>query len=221
MQAAGRPWLQRSAGEWRICGYGAVFYNAADPGTTFALASDIVECISPTAFTRALQNQQDVRGLFNHDPNLLLGRTKSETMSLSVDKRGLRYEITPGNTTWSRDVCEMISRGDVSGSSFSFTVQKQTLLETKGGLLLRIVDDVDVFDVGPVTTPAYKSTTAGLENGGRSLGLGPSRQQILARGRQVHFEMQRIAAKQYPSSAAAVKARGRLVEVEMQMHGLN
>ena len=72
------------------------------------------ECASgsPNAFDRALAESDDVRGLFNHDPDNLLGRTSSGTMRLSVDKKGLLYETDPGDTNVGRDVVQHIKRGD-------------------------------------------------------------------------------------------------------------
>jgi hypothetical protein len=68
------PIEQRAEGDKNvITGYGAVFYNSADPGTEYSLFSDMVERIGPNAFDDAL-NRDDVRGLFNHDSSMLLGR---------------------------------------------------------------------------------------------------------------------------------------------------
>ena len=77
-----------------ITGVGAVFFDPRDAGTEFELYEDVRERIMPGAFDRCLRQRQDVRGLFNHDPNCLLGRTAAGTMNLSVDKRGLVVEIT-------------------------------------------------------------------------------------------------------------------------------
>jgi HK97 family phage prohead protease len=144
-----------------LTGYAAVFYQPDDPGTEFQLYSDCKERIMPTAFDRAIREAQDVRCLFNHDPNQILGRSSAGTMKCSVDRRGFVYETVAGDTSIARDVCQHITRGDVTGSSFSFRVVKQ-MFASEGDMDIREVHDVDVYDAGPVTFPAYDSTTAGM-----------------------------------------------------------
>ena len=143
-----------------IVGYAAVFHRADDPGTEFELWADLVEWIEPGAFSRV--GEDDVRGLFNHDPRLLLGRAKAGTLRLSVDTIGLRYEIDPPDTQAGKDTLESIRRGDVDGSSFAFlprAVRYQRLDDKREA---RVLTDVEVFDVGPVTYPAYQATTSGV-----------------------------------------------------------
>ena len=104
-----------------IRGYGAVYYDEKENGSEYWLWDDIVERIKPGAFTKVLYEKQDVRALFNHDPNHVLGRTVSGTLRLSSDAVGLYYEAdeSPNDPTW-LSVAEKINRGDVSGSSFGF-----------------------------------------------------------------------------------------------------
>lgn len=155
-----------------IVGTGAVFYNSADPGTEYVLWDDdsgkCVERIMPTAFDAVLQGGADVCGLCNHDPNFLLGRTSAGTMRLEVTGKGLRYSITPPDSPLAKGVVQSIQRGDLRGSSFSFTVDKQGQRWTKqGGLTVREIHSVSgLYDVGPVTFAAYGSTTAGCRAAG-------------------------------------------------------
>ncbi len=142
-----------------VTGYAAVFWVPDDPGTEYPLYEDVVERIAPGCFDRAVQ-EDDVRALFNHDPNCVLGRTTSGTLTLTVDGKGLRYTITPPNAPLTQGVIESIRRGDVTGSSFSFVVRKQNVVRQKGGPVVRELLDVQLFDCGPVTFPAYGSTTA-------------------------------------------------------------
>jgi HK97 family phage prohead protease len=145
--------------EARISGYGAVFYDGT-PGTEYRLREDMVERLLPGAFDRAIR-EDDVRGLFNHDPNNVLGRSQAGTMKLAADGTGLRYEIVPGETTIGRDVREHLKRGDVTGSSFSFELEKNGQeFRKENGLIIREIKSVRLFDVGPVTFPAYTGTTA-------------------------------------------------------------
>lgn len=148
-----------------ISGYAAVFYRKDDPGTEFQLFRGLTERIMPGAFDRALKEKQNVAGLFNHDDSKLLGRVASGTLRLSVDNVGLRYDIDVADTSDGRDLLELISRGDVTGSSFSFRVKSETFRDSEGdGDEIREVNDVDLFDVGPVVFPAYEATTAGLRS---------------------------------------------------------
>tara|TARA_B100000809_G_scaffold154054_1_gene151424 strand:- start:4590 stop:5210 length:621 start_codon:yes stop_codon:yes gene_type:complete len=148
-----------------ITGYAAVFYRADDPGTEFELMDDYVERIMPGAFTNAIEARQDVRGLFNHDMNQVLGRTTAGTMVLSEDGLGLRYDITMPDTQLGRDVATSISRGDVTGSSFSFQVGTDGAeIRRDDGQTVRELRNLDVFDVGPVTFPAYKGTSTTLRS---------------------------------------------------------
>lgn len=150
-----------------LIGYGAVFYNAADPaGTEYDLGYGITERIMPTAFDKITQD--DVRALFNHDPNQVLGRSTAGTLRLVKDARGLAYEIDLPTTSIASNLAESVRRKDVSGSSFSFVHRKIVWVEeapTDGmaeGRIIRELHDVEVFDVGPVVFPAYTSTTAGM-----------------------------------------------------------
>lgn len=155
----------RENGNMVITGYAAVFHRADDPGTQYRLSKDYVERIAPTAFDRALREQQDAMGLYNHDPSFLLGRRSSGTLRLSVDKVGLRYEIDHNPADPQHvSVMEKLKRGDLKGSSFAFRVTKQSF-EKAEKHDIRNVHDVDLLDVGPVSAPAYASTTAGTRSG--------------------------------------------------------
>lgn len=148
-----------------ISGYAAVFYRADQPGTEFRLADDYVERIQPGAFDNALQNADDARALFNHDSNQVLGRVSSGTLRLNVDEVGLRYQIDLPDTQLGRDVATIIERGDVSGSSFAFAVNDKGSEVTRDGeQMVRTITDVSLFDVGPVTYPAYQATSTAKRN---------------------------------------------------------
>lgn len=157
--------LEKRAGKpTKIVGYGAVFYDGT-PGTEFQLWPGVLERIAPTAFDRALEERDDVRGLFNHQPDNLLGRTSAGTMKLTVDPKGLRYEIEPGDTTVARDVIQHIERGDLSGSSFMFGVEKQSFETLDDGTEIRTIESVKpLYDTGPVTFPAYDGSTTGVRD---------------------------------------------------------
>jgi hypothetical protein len=141
-----------------IIGYGAVYYDGTE-ASQYRLWESCVERILPGAFDRAI-SEDDCRALFNHDANLVLGRTKNGTCRLFSDSKGLRYEIDPADTQYARDLRACLKRGDVDGSSFSFLVTDQAW-STEDGIDVREIRGVQLFDVGPVTFPAYDATTAG------------------------------------------------------------
>lgn len=156
----------REDGTEKIAGYAAVFYDGSER-TQFDIWGDgeYLERIMPKAFDRALKENQDVRALFNHDPDYLLGRTISSTLELSTDKTGLRYVIDPPDTQSGRDTVTSVRRGDLSGSSFAFRVKAQVWREEERDgqtVMIREIEDVDLFDVGPVTFPAYEATSTEL-----------------------------------------------------------
>ena len=157
----------RADGGKTLVGYGAVFYREGEAGTEYRLGPDVVERISPSAFTRALAEKHDARALFNHDPNMLLGRAAAGTLRLSTDARGLRYEIDLPDTNVGKDVAASIARGDLSGSSFSFAINGKDgqPFEKCKEYDVRHIEDVDLYDVGPVTYPAYEATSVGLRSG--------------------------------------------------------
>ena len=129
-------------------GYAAVYNSETDLG-------HFREVIRPGAFDDVLDN--DVRALINHDPNLILGRTTNGTLELSVDERGLKYKVKLGDQQYAKDFYESVKRGDISQSSFAFTIDKQSWNEER---TVRSVDKVrQLLDVSPVTYPAYAAAT--------------------------------------------------------------
>ena len=141
-----------------ITGYAAIFNQEADIGGMFR------EVIRSGAFSRAIEERQDVRALWNHNPDTILGRTVADTLSLNEDERGLKITIDPPDTSAGRDMVESINRGDVTTMSFAFAARTETWTEEDGKLPLRELVDVDLFDVSPVTYPAYSGTSVGLRS---------------------------------------------------------
>ena len=134
---------QGDADELRVEGYAAVFNQETNLGF-------FREQIARGAFEDVMSD--DVRLLLNHD-GAPLARTTNQTLTLSVDDEGLRYEAVLSDTTQGRDLYKMIQRGDITQSSFAFTIKGEewdketnTRTITKVGRLL---------DVSPVTYPAY------------------------------------------------------------------
>lgn len=137
-----------------IEGYAAVFNSETE------LWRDSFEQIAPGAFENVLKSRSnDTVALYNHDSNLILGRRSAKTLELSEDKKGLRYKISLPNTSTGNDLKESVKRGDVKGSSFGFTVKAEEWREDKGKMHRTITEIGQLFDVGPVTFPAYSDTT--------------------------------------------------------------
>ena len=124
------------------------------------------EKVAPGAFARTLGEGADVRALWNHDPNYVLGRTTSGTLRLSEDKDGLYMELDAPNTPTIRDlVIEPMRRGDVTQMSFGFRVRKDEWIQGKDKSPdERTLLDVDLFDVSPVTYPAYPDTDVAVRS---------------------------------------------------------
>lgn len=140
-----------------IVGHAAVFNRDADIGGWF------IERVAPGAFKRAIK-EDDVRSLFNHDPNFVLGRNKAGTLKLEEDKEGLLTTTIPPDTQIARDLLVSIERGDISQMSFGFRVTKQEWDDSDEKMLKRTILEVELFDVSPVTFPAYVQTDVGLRS---------------------------------------------------------
>ena len=142
----------------KITGYAAVFDSETVIG---GREWGFREKIAKGAFTEALRTS-DVRALFNHDEEYVLGRVKSGTLRLMEDERGLKVEIDPPDTQDAKDLIKRMQRGDIDQMSFAFTMEGgvQTWDET-GDMPLRIIEKVgELLDVSVVTYPAYPETEA-------------------------------------------------------------
>jgi len=121
------------------------------------------EQIVPGAFDDVLSD--DVRALFNHDGNQVLGRTTSGTLRIFQDEIGLGYEVDLPDTQTARDLVVSIERGDVSQSSFAFRIASNgdSWDENEDGVWIRTINKFyRLYDVSPVTFPAYPDATVGM-----------------------------------------------------------
>lgn len=150
-------------GEGRtVTGYAALFNSPSEQMWNFR------EQIAAGAFDAT--DMSDVRALFNHDPNMLLARTSSGTLSLEVDSRGLKYSFELPDTQAGRDLGELLRRGDVSQSSFGFTIAEDEWQEKRNDAgeveeTTRVIKKVSrLYDVSPVTYPAYPDTSVALRS---------------------------------------------------------
>ena len=161
-----------------IAGYAAVFNSESRNLGGF------VETIHPNAFDEVLAEGPDVIGVFNHDRNLLLGRTGNGTMKLTKDPYGLRYEITPNeNTSIGRDVIEWVKDRTVVGSSFAFAIKRENgdswSTDNQRGIRKREVRAIGLLeDVGPVVRPAYDTSSVVVSRRAIEMALGESHRPI-------------------------------------------
>lgn len=165
------PFTELRAGEGelegRLVGHAAVFNQwstIAEP----LFGGLWEESVAPGAFKKTIR-EADIRALWNHDPNIVLGRNKAKTLELAEDETGLAVTITPPDNEWGRPVMDAVRRGDVSGMSIAFQVVKETWTKPDpkaepGKLRQRTVKEARLFDVSPVTFPAFPQTDVGLRS---------------------------------------------------------
>ena len=133
-----------------MVGHAAVFNQKSLPMFGFQ------EQVISGAFKKTIK-ESDIRALWNHNPDRVLGRNKAGTLDLEEDKRGLAVKITPPETQWANDLRESIRRKDVSQMSFAFRTIKDSW-HMEDGIPTRNLEEVRLFDVSPVTYPAYPTT---------------------------------------------------------------
>lgn len=121
------------------------------------------ERFAPGSFSRALATGADVRGLVNHNKDLVLGRTLSGTLVLNDAPDALRYEIYPSNSAIAQHYVEAISRGDMSGTSFRF-YKLRDAWSGAGEATIRDILEADIDDISVVTYPAYSDTEAAIRS---------------------------------------------------------
>lgn len=135
----------------QLVGYAAVFNELSVDLGGFR------EIIMPGAFDRVIEEEQDVRALIDHNSGRVLGRTKSGTLRLDIDKRGLHVEIDVPDTQDGRDTLTLVERGDLSQMSFAFWTITDNWRKQDGEVIRELID-VDVDDVAVVAYPAYPQT---------------------------------------------------------------
>jgi len=146
-------------GPKKIVGYAARFNELSD------VLWDFREQILPGAFADALKDS-DVRGLFNHNSDHVLGRESAGTLTLREDEKGLWYELLPPDAQWARDLMVSIERGDIKESSFSFSMEggAQEWDDSVKPAVRTIRKVGELYDVSPVTFPAYPTATTGVRS---------------------------------------------------------
>ena len=149
--------VQERDGKKLIAGYAAVFNSLSENLGGFR------ERIKPGAFRDAI-GRSDTVALFNHDSNIVLGRVSSGTLTVREDENGLWMEIDPPDTSAARDLMTLIERGDISKQSFGFIVRSDEWAMEDGVETRTIIEVDELFDVSPVTYPAYPDTSVALRS---------------------------------------------------------
>jgi len=141
-----------------LTGYAAVFNSEAPlPG--------FVEVIRQGAFAKSLAAGSNIRALWHHQTDALLGTTKGGTLELREDAHGLAFSLALPDTTHGRDLAILVDRGDVAGCSFGFRVAPGgDRWEQRGGQLVRELLTVDLQEITLTHDPAYQDTTVALRS---------------------------------------------------------
>lgn len=126
------------------------------------------ERIMPGAFDKILARQrgkQEILSYFNHDANWLLGRESAGTLEITSDERGISYIVEPPDTQAGRDVMALVRSRNLRGSSFAFTVSQKGerfTTDENGKAIREVVEASGLYEMGPVVTPAYSSTSVAV-----------------------------------------------------------
>lgn len=134
-----------------VSGYFAVFNQATELNTREK------ELIQKGAFSKSLANS-DVVALWNHDDQKVLGRTSNKSLVLEEDDKGLKGTLKIANTSFGRDVYELVKRGDISGCSFGFFINDY-IVRKEQEFTTYILTDVELLEVSVVTWPQYEQTS--------------------------------------------------------------
>ena len=144
-------------GPVKISGYASVFNSRTSIGDYFD------EVIKPGAFARTLSDNDDIRALFNHNWDNVLGRTKSGTLQLIEDERGLKFELDLPDTSTARDLAASMERGDINQCSFGFSIDEgKETWDYSVEPALRSIHEVELYEISVVSIPAYDDTEAAL-----------------------------------------------------------
>ena len=144
-----------------VVGYGSVFNSRSENLGGF------FEYISPTAITDETIKNSDVRALINHNPDLILARSKfgEGNLNLSIDETGLKYSYELPDTSYGRDLGVNLKNGNISQSSFAFTIAEggDSWTTDENGNDIRTINKIDrLFDISSVTYPAYNEASSDL-----------------------------------------------------------
>lgn len=122
------------------------------------------EIIAPSAFANALEPNADVLCLRDHDVSILLGRTKSKTLTLTNSDEGLRFTCKLPKTTQATDLAESVDRGDLDANSFGFSTIDDKWMADAAGNVVRTLLSVELFEISPCSFPAYPASQVSVRS---------------------------------------------------------
>lgn len=137
--------------ELTIEGYFALYEQETE------LFEGTYEIITKGAFDNTLNN--DIRALWNHNTQYVLGRNKSGSLEIKADDKGLFATVKLPKTQYAQDLYELVQRGDVDQCSFGFNILAEDLEELASGGYRWRINEIDLHEVSVVTFPAYENTT--------------------------------------------------------------
>ena len=141
-----------------LTGYAAVFNSEAVLG-------DFSEVIRQGAFAKSLATGSNIRALYQHQGDALLGTTRGGTLQLREDAKGLAFELALPDTSHGKDLAILVGRGDVAGCSFGFRVALGgDRWEQRGDTLVRELLNVDLVEITLTSDPAYQDTTVAMRS---------------------------------------------------------
>lgn len=140
-------------------GYGVVFESQSED-------LGFYETIHRGAITTDTINASDIFCRFNHCNDKILARSKNGkgSLCLEVDERGVKYMFEAPKTALGDELLEYLERGDITASSFAFTIDPEDKTAekwtNKDGKLYRDIYHINrLYDVAPVFQPAYEATS--------------------------------------------------------------
>ena len=134
-----------------IEGYFALYESETE------LWTNSFEIITKGAFDKTLNN--DIRALWNHNTQYVLGRSKNGSLQLRADDKGLFGIVKLPNTQYANDLYELVQRGDIDQASFGFNIIDEDLEELANGGYRWRINEIDLHEISVVTFPAYENTT--------------------------------------------------------------
>jgi HK97 family phage prohead protease len=141
-----------------LFGYAATFNSEANLG-------DFSEVIRQGAFAKSLATGSNIRALYHHQGDALLGTTRGGTLQLREDAHGLAFELALPDTTHGKDLAILVDRGDVSGCSFGFRVAPGgDRWEQRGKQMVRELLTVELLEVTLTADPAYQDTSVAMRS---------------------------------------------------------
>ena len=161
-------------GQEVVIGYGCIFNSRSENLGGF------YEFISPTAISEETIEKSDTRALINHNQDLILARQSAGNLKLSIDEKGLKYEFEiPDGLSYGKDLAINMKNGNINQSSFAFTVAEDEWSTDEEGNDIRTITSIDrLYDVSPVTYPAYKMADSDLVVAQRGLAMYKEKQEI-------------------------------------------